>query len=276
MARPVRTSPDRFTSREIALAARLSARNMGLLIEEGLAPTAVEGGAGKSGNRQYDGAALAQAALVGSLQSAGFELLVSARLAAAFADDYGASYGRLPANLNSFLQPPLNTEKSLPWGKTPDDPAISFEQDFWLHHLLRNRSANYLRGKAITGDFIVEIADHAYVMTRNFGLDKIKVFSPVSRDGLPVSIEYRIAGRGSSARIVPAHMEVNSLDFSIDPVSAEQMRRLEQDYLRGRRDAETIVNINLSLAIRNAFDRVQDERETRGDPFEPLLVKPER
>ncbi|RWJ04456.1 MAG: hypothetical protein EOR25_22415 [Mesorhizobium sp.] len=271
MARPAHTSPSFFTSRELAVAASLTARNMGLLIEQRLAPEAVEYGSGKSGHRRYDAAALAHAALIGCLQSAGFELLVSARLAAAFADDHAASHGRLPSNLGTFLHPPLNPGKSFPWGKTPDDPDISFEQDFWLHHLLRNRSSIYVRGKALKGDFIIEIADHAYVMTRILDLEKVKVFSPVSRDGLPVSIEYRIAGRGSAARIVPAHMELNSLDFSVDPVSAEQMRRLEQDYLKGRRDAETIVNINLSLGIRNAFDRVQDDRETRGGILESEL-----
>lgn len=273
MARPVRASQSFFTSRELAVAARLSARNMGLLIEQRLAPEAVEYGSGKSGHRRYDAAALAHTALIGCLQSAGFELLVSARLASAFADDYAASHGRLHSNLGAFLHPPLNPEKSYPWGKMPSDPDISLEQDFWLHHLLRNKSSIYLRGKALMGDSIIEIADHAYVMTRTLGLEEIRVFSPVSRAGLPVSIEYRITGRGSAARIVPAHMEVNSLDFSVDPVSAEQMRRLEQDYLKGRRDAETIVNINLSLGIRNAFDRIQDDRQTKGGIIEPELQR---
>ncbi|MHC6157653.1 hypothetical protein ACVSQB_38525 [Bradyrhizobium elkanii] len=45
---------------------------------------------------------MAQTALTGALHAAGFELLVSARLAAAFADEYGASHGRLPTNLTAF------------------------------------------------------------------------------------------------------------------------------------------------------------------------------
>jgi hypothetical protein len=38
------------------------------------------------------------------------------------------------------------------------------------------------------------------------------------------------------------------------------LRRLERDYLDGRDNAVTRLRINLSLAIRNAFDRLQDQR----------------
>jgi hypothetical protein len=263
MGRPTHTSAAMFTSREIALAANLQPRSMALLIDQDLAPEAVNQSSGKSGHRTYDSAAVAHAALLGCLHAAGFELLVSARLAAAFADDYGASYGRLPANLKTFLYPPLNTGGGYPWGKMPDDPELDFEQDYWLHHLLRNRSAVYRRAMAQRGDFVIEIADHQFVVTRILGLDNIKMHSPVTKGGLPVSPEYRLVGRGPSSRIVPIHMEVDSLDFSVDPKSAERMRELERDYLDGRKDAVTTVQINLSLGIRNAFDRIQDDRETR-------------
>jgi hypothetical protein len=39
------------------------------------------------------------------------------------------------------------------------------------------------------------------------------------------------------------------------------MRQLEQEYIDGHGNAVTVVRINLSLAIRNAFDRLQDDRE---------------
>ena len=142
-------------------------------------------------------------------------------------------------------------------GETPKDHAIDFEQDYWLHYLLRNRSTVYKRGIAIRGDCIIEIADHAFVLTQTLGLEKIKVFSPASREGLPANPDYRIVGRGASAQIVQIHEEVDSLDFQIDPRSEEKMRHLEQEYINGRKDAVTLVRVNLSLAIRNAFDRLQ-------------------
>lgn len=263
MARPGRSAAEVFTSREMAVAADLSARNFALLAHQNLAPRPLSEGSGKAGHRSYDSAGLAHAALAGALHLAGFELLVSARLAAAFADDYGASHGRLPSNLNAFVRGELNPHKKLPWGETPKDLPLDFEQDYWLHYLLRNRSSVYQRGIAIRGDCMIEIADHAFVLTHTLGLEKIKVFSPVSREGLSASPDYRIIGRGTSARIVAVHEEIDSLDFQIDPKSTEKMRQLEHEYLNSRKDAVTVVRINLSLAIRNAFDRLQDDRERK-------------
>ena len=81
-------------------------------------------------------------------------------------------------------------------GETPKDHAIDFEQDYWLHYLLRNRSTVYKRGIAIRGDCIIEIADHAFVLTQTLGLEKIKVFSPASREGLPANPDYRMVWPG--------------------------------------------------------------------------------
>ena len=160
MARPGRSAAEVFTSREIAVAAGLPARNFALLVDQNLAPRPCGDGAGKAGHRTYNAAGLGHAALIGALHLAGFELLVSARLAAAFADDYGASYGKLPSNLNAYLYGELNPDKGLPWGAMPNDLPLDFEQDYWLHYLLRNRSTIYRRGIAIRGDCIIEIADH--------------------------------------------------------------------------------------------------------------------
>jgi len=253
-----------FTSRELAIGAELTIRNIALLIQEGIAPNSLTQSTGKSGHRKYDCAALAHAALIGALHRAGFELLVSARLAAAFADDFASYKGHLPSNLEVFLHKPLNTNSpNLPWGKMPEDLDVDWEKDYWLHHLLRNRSVVYQRGIAQNGDWIIDIADHKFVLTYVLGSEKIKIHSPVSREGLPASPDYRIEGRGSRAQIIPIHEEVEDLDFYNNPKSAEKMRQLEQDYINGRRDATTRVVINLSLAIRNAFDRVHDDREKK-------------
>lgn len=93
-------------------------------------------------------------------------------------------------------------------------------------------------------------------------MERVRVFSPVS-GGLPASPDYRIEGRGAAARIVPIHQEVESLDFSVNAKAADQMRQLEQQYLKARENAVSRVRINLSLAIRNAFDWLQDDRASK-------------
>ncbi|MGJ5044172.1 hypothetical protein [Bradyrhizobium sp. HKCCYLRH1062] len=260
MARPRVLADDIFTSREIALAAGLSPRNFGFLVDEGLAPSAHEQAAdGRSGSRLYHAGALAQAALVGALHAAGFELLVSARLAAAFTDEYGASHGRLPANLNVFWRSKaLNPGGGIPWGKA--DRGVPIDQDFWIHHLLRNRSEVYRRNTAVPGDCVVEIADAIYVLTRIHDL-ALKTSSAASGKALLAAPLFRIVGRGADASIVPIHTEVDTMDFGMDPRSREKMCSLEDEYMTGRSHAVTLVSVNLSLAIRNAFDRLQDVRD---------------
>lgn len=264
MARPRRSSQELFTSREIALATDLSARNFALLVDQGVAPAPIDNGTGKAGHRSYDGAALAQAALIGALHVAGFELLVSARLAATFAFDYDASYGRLPSNLGIFLQPPLNPKSGWkPWAEVPGEEPVDIEQDYWLHDRLRNRSSIYQRSVAQNGDLIIEIADGTFVLTHTHGSENVPTFSPGTRGGLPASPDYRIVGRGTTARIVPVYEELDSLSFSDDPKAAEQLRRIEREYADGRKHAVVVARVNLSLAIRNAFDWIQDNRERK-------------
>ena len=182
------------------------------------------------------------------------------RLAAAFADQFDLSYGKLPSNLGAYIHAPLNPQSGYrPWDDEPGEAPIDTDQDYWLHERLRNRSGLYQPATALTGDFIIDIADHSFVTTENKGRETIKVFSPVS-GGLPASPDFRIVGRGSTAQIVAVHEELDSLDVFSDARAADQLRRLERDYLDGRDNAVTRLRINLSLAIRNAFDRLQDQR----------------
>src|ERR1700761_1359874 len=109
MGRPGKRSELLFTSRELALAASLTPRNMALLHDEDLAPAPTSSGTdGQGGHRLYDSPGLAHAALIGALHLAGFELLVSARLAAAFAEEQGHIRGKLPSNIASYIQAPHN------------------------------------------------------------------------------------------------------------------------------------------------------------------------
>lgn len=263
MGRPTKSTDLLFTSRELALAADLSLRNMSLLHEQGVAPAPAEAGTGRGGHRLYSSVALAHAALVGALHLAGFELLVSARLAQAVADDFAAMYGKLHSNLAAFLQAPHNpTPGRRPW--SGQDTDLQLEDDFWVYSRLADSAVNVRPGVAIAGDLIIDIADHEYVLTETHGSRGVKIFSPVLKEGLSASPDYRIEGRGSSARIVPITDEVDSMDFSADPASAARYRTLQQDYLAARENAVTRVRINVSLAIRNAFDRVRQDRARNG------------
>jgi len=259
MARPL-LPENRFTSRELAIAAELSPRNVALLIDQGLAPAPIETVAGKGGHRSYDSVALGAITLVGAFHQAGMELLVAARLAGAMADDYRMNYGRLPSNLASYLRRPHNPKPGYrPWDK--ELPEVDLEDDYWLHNRLRMHSAIYNPWLALTGDLVVEIVDQTYVLTGHHEL-AIGIFSPVS-GSLPASPEYRIEGRGGSARIVAIHEGLKSFDFSVDKESADALRAEEKAYLHALRNSVTRLRVNVALAVRNGLDRLVDERAGR-------------
>lgn len=260
MARPGRGTLNTFSSREMALAAALSPRSFSLLHEKGLAPTStVHSVGGHAGYRLYDDVALGHIALVGALNSAGFPLLVSARLGSALTEEYCFNYGRLPSNLIAYLHAPLNPSPgNFPWTDQDSDDDVDIEQDFWLHDRLRNRSEVYVREKPIVGDLIVEIADREFVLTKCFG-SNVQV-SSLTSGSIPASPDYRIVWEGTDATVVPIHEEVGDLDFFSNPEAAKKMHYWEQRYLNARDNAVVKVQINLSLAIRNALDCLQDVR----------------
>lgn len=259
MARPF-ISEDRFSSRELAVAAELTPRNMSLLIEQGLAPPSAEGVGGRGSHRSYDGVGLGAIALLGAFHKAGMELLVAARLAGAMAEDYRLTKGRLPSNLGAYLQRPLNpTPGRQPWNR--DLPQFDYDDDYWLHDRLRFHTSIYQPCTALRGDMVVEIVDQTYVLTHWHDM-QIGVFSPVSKP-MPASPEYRITGRGSEARIAPIHEGLKSFDFSTDHESADALRDQEAAYLRAHQNAVTRLRINVGLAVRNSLDRLADDRAGR-------------
>ena len=71
----------------------------------------------------------------------------------------------------------------------------------------------------------------------------------------------RIEGRGAHAHILAVHEELDDCDFHANPVSAAQLRALQDAYASARESAVTRVRINMSLAIRNAFDVAYDLRQ---------------
>ncbi len=91
-------------------------------------------------------------------------------------------------------------------------------------------------------------------------MDGVKIHSPVS-EPLSFNPEFRIEGRGAHVQILAVHEELDDCDFHTNPVSAAQLRALQHAYAAARENAVTRVRINMSLAIRNAFDMAYDLRQ---------------
>lgn len=253
MGRPTKGSELQFTSRELGHAADLTARNIAYLQEEGLAPAPIHGDSGRGGHRIYNSVALAHAALIGTLHLGGFELLVAARLAAALADDFGAVYGKLHSN----LQDQARTHRSLFSGL---GAKAILDDDFWIFSRLVDGVAGYQPDLAQSGDVILDIADHKFVLTSSYGPLAGRILAPAMKETIPANPEYRIVGRGPDVEVISIVDEVGSLDFEAYPENRLHMRKLTLEYLAARENAVALTRLNVSLSIRNAFGRVLKER----------------
>jgi DNA-binding transcriptional MerR regulator len=252
MGRPAKGSELQFTSRELGQAVGLTARNIGFLQEQRLAPAAIHGDAGRGGHRLYNSAAFAHAALIGALHLAGFELMPAARLAAALADDFASMYGQLHSNLQNQARAHRSLFSGIGAGAALDD-------DFWIYSRLVDGVDEYKPDLPERGDAILEIADHEFVLTSTFGW-KGKTMWMGLKDGVDYVPEYRIVGRGAGVELVSFVDEVGSLDFEEHPENRIHAQDLMHKYLAARENAVALIRLNMSLAIRNAFGRVLKER----------------
>jgi hypothetical protein len=121
---------------------------------------------------------------------------------------------------------------------------------------------------------VVEIVDRKYVFEPTLAGFKIPIHSPVSGI-VPATPAYRISGwgRGTDAVISDVSREVPTYDFQQDEESAAIYRQIETEFLNARQNAVGTIRVNVSLAVRNAFDAVNDHRLTVSRPHnQPITI----
>lgn len=258
MARPRKdTPPNRFTTAELAVGAGLTARNVSLLEAKGLLPEG-EGRAGQGGVMLRDTRGLKWVAVIGAFVAGGVELLLAARLVAAFADDLEAAYGEIPSNLVTAYRKADQTERAALRDRDSDGEWIDIRDDFWMHHVLATCAKSYEPGKALTCDFVFEIVD------RQFGFIGTKGLKTLAESG-PATETYpalRIIGwdKGGAAQIAWIAEEAGNLST---PEAQRRYTEIEMEYQRARENAVGLLRINASLAIRNALDAIHAHRQGR-------------
>ncbi|WP_090301884.1 hypothetical protein [Ensifer sp. YR511] len=255
-----------FTSSELALAAGISLRNFNVLIEHGLAPPTDRDQSGKHSTRYWDQFGIGEMALTGALIRAGAELFTAARLSHVILDDFTSARGRLPSRLDMFLDKDYNDlHPKFPW--TADAAEGNWaDDDFWLHRTLRLYSDVYLPDTRLNGDMILEIADRRYVFTRIVYFGRIPNLGRVQpwgiTDGNEPDVEYEIVGweRGREASLRHFSDLVDLSSMMDDPEKKTAAKELEDAWLKARRNALGLLRVNVSLAIRTAFDAIHESR----------------
>ena len=255
----------------MAVAGGLTIRQFGVLIEQDLAPNPVTHAVGKGGTKYWDQFGLGEVAMLGALHKSSVELLMAARLAKAILDDFTSFRGYLPSRLSDYIRSRSLNPKlpNYPFDLTGDE-VLRIDDDFWLHHYLRTRTDVYRPGVAIDGDMVLEIADRKYVFSGFAWETKVSTLSSYGGyTDKPVAVEYEIVDweRGAAATVRSFFHDINP-DFSVDPDSRKTAREREIEWFAARKNAVSLVRLNLSLAIRNAFDAIHDHRIATGASFD--------
>ena len=245
----VNRRPDQVTIREKAVIAGIGKSNVLDLERRGLLPT-------DSGVNSAK-----RATAIAAFMKVGFSLHPAAKIVESLLDEFNNTDREIPSQIfNLARKLPPNAWKEV----TKGDNELSW------HSVIVRHEGIYKRGKALGGDAIVDIVDGERIFYRIAPLYRMRDDGSEERYVLPILCPWTDEGReasfvgwihgaerGSDVTVEPWYDR-----FSADPEhptfpqGVEEMKSAEQR----RRDAEAIVTVNLSLAIRNGFDRLADYR----------------
>lgn len=231
MARPKHTDPELFTSGEISQSTGLTIRNLQYLRDNELTPQSQYQDSPRYAANLYDTTACVHFSLVYALQNIGITLTPAAKVAMHVRDAMDADFGRVSQMNNWPHARSVRRDHSADWPQTENSY-------FWVHHWARrDLHEGYAEGVAWPHDIILEIADSRFVM---------------------------FAARAPLLKTIDPLCElVGSLDGEVIPVMEPhdcQIRRFED----ARQNAVGLSRINVSLAVRNVFDRIHDLRMANG------------
>jgi hypothetical protein len=200
--------------------------------------------------------AIKRFAMIGAIMMAGISQLNAARLAKTLVErEFNQEDGEAPTGLKFLAREhAVAIVKWLP-------AEASETNDFHYHLALRSAGPEVYRpGTLRAEDVLLEIIDHHVVQYST-------VQSPKTR---PVGWINNWGERGTELRMTHVSEKLTDLDpnavWSEADVKSRQAywRSLEAEARRVRENAVAKVTINLSLAIRNGFDRLYDERNHFG------------
>lgn len=180
-----------------------------------------------------------RSAVIGAAMGAGVPLFSAASLAKVIVKaEFNQEDGEAPSGLN-FLARNLSREAIDQFL-----PSQAQDTNDYHYHYALIRGPDYRRGKALGSDALVEIIDRRIIMTSSVQFPKWQIAGWIEN-----------WGRASEAEIVLASEKVSMKSWQRD------FAALQDDADRSRENAVAKITINLSLAIRNAFDRLNDYRE---------------
>ena len=235
----------RFTLEQASVSTGLYQSALEDLIKNDLAPPSA--GGGRRRPRLFDDQGIAYLALVGALHNAGVELRPAARVIRAIIDDgLFMSTGKIHDRLEDYEREALAVSgEAFLTERAKTDLSDRFAFHCLLSKHLRDR--NHL--VASEHEMVLEIADRKYVF---YGRKNLQTMALFSDGAFALQAVARMTGweRGANAvTLVSLHDEACA-----DPYSA---RHIEREYHAHRSKSVSVIRINVSLAVRLAFERLR-------------------
>lgn len=245
MARPKHDNPADFVVSEVIAGTGFDRRAVQFIRDRRAGPFGNVDVLERAKQGLYDENTVSELAMASGVHHAGFPLLQSLAIVRAYLDDRRNHDPAVFSNLARLLDPRTNRNIST-----------------WFHAACETREARGGQDSGVPAkdDAIVVVADRKYVLESNYD-PSVRMLVPKGiDDSLPRPLGRIVSLDGNQADVVPIPE-----DFEAGP-NYNYLKAYEvyhKAYLR----AVGVIRVNISLAVRNAFDRIQDVRFEKGGPF---------
>lgn len=248
MARPKHDNPADFVVSEVMAAARFDRRTVQLIRDRRAGPFGDARVMERAKLGLYDENTVSELAMASGVHHAGFPLLQALAIVRAYRDEHPNHDPAVFSNLEEL-----------------EDPRFSRSVSTWFHAACITREARGGQdsGKPARGDGLLLIADRKYVLNDYHEPRLGRHLVPQGVDNtLPQPLCRIVSFNGNLAEVVSV-----PVDFPAGP--EHDFRGAYEVYHKAFLRAVGVTRVNISLAVRNAFDRIQDMRVAKGGPFFP-------
>lgn len=240
---------------ELELAGNLPARSFEILKKSGAVPDPKRK-AVRGGRPGWGADAISLFGVTGAIYDAVPSLLLAAKLAGPVISAFVEDTGRLPAQMQDLVRAALKAGADMSEIESDDDYIA-------IRKMLAAYPEIYEPGRPHDGDMIIIIVGGRYVFVRG----RIKTMSPWDNPARPEMVWAVISGWGRGTS--PDDVLVTRFGDTIAPdefpgeKNAGRGAAKEREAFAALDRATSRIKVNVSLAIRNALDRIHDHRATR-------------
>lgn len=230
----------RFDVKELAQASGLTVGNIRMLMDrEPGTLTTEQAMPGRGVSRTFPIVSLKRAALISAVAKTGVGVSQAARIAGEFAMDFEMSHGGLHANMDAFIsRADLSKIYDIGYGK---EDHYGNDWEFYAYMILGHTPGHEKRN----GDMIMEVIDQTYVFMDIVRDKPMRILGGPKMDAV-----FRIEGWERGGDLSISHLSESGTSQEEWEAEAEKWQSFRENFV-------TKISLNVSLIIRDAFERIR-------------------